>query len=1158
MGINLIAVTDWSAMALNNTGDTVSLWDSFANYSGDHQTHANAFETVNYSASGFPDPVGASIYLTNLAADNTVGSNWATSTIGGSTPLGTGYRSAALGGNIGTDIGSPGGALWIINEINADPDATAGDANGDGTVNTSQDEFVEIVNITGSAVNISGWTLSDGVGVRHTFPTNTILPDQCGVVVFAGGTPTGLFGGMTVQTASSGQLGLNNGGDTVTLNNGASDVASVAYGGEGGDNQSLTRDPDLSGSFVKHSTATGSGGALFSPGTMINGTRFAGCLDPAPTVSSTTPVNSGVALADTDISITFSEAVTASGTWADITCGSSGNHTFTDSGGPTTYVLDPDTDFTSGETCTVTVYAAQVTDDDTDDPPDNMAGDYAFSFDIVSLTLIHDIQGNGVAVTGAGPFVVDAIVVADLQETTPGAEFSGFFIQEEDGDVDADPETSEGIFVYCGSCPTDVAVGDRVQVSGGASEYNGLSELSATGAADVSVISSGNSLPTAATLNFPVAAPVSGVDYLERFEGMSVSMPGPMTITEFFNLDRYGEFLVSSGGRVYQYTQVNPPSVAGYTAFLDEFARRTITIDDGYNYQNPDPLIYPPPDFSSTNSFRGGDTVTNVSGVLHYAFGLWRIQPSDPPTVSTSFNVVNPRPAGPPNVGGSLHVASMNVLNYFNGDGLGGGFPTSRGADTLEEFNRQRAKTLAALATLNADIVGLMELENDYGDGALSAIADLVNGLNGMATGCSAWDYVDPGIAALGSDEIAVGFIYCADTVSIAPDTTPAYLNTAGIFDGLNTSRTPLAVTFSQNSTGEELTIVVNHFKSKGGTGTGDDADIGDGQGNWNASRVAAAQAELDWLATSPTGTTDSDVLLIGDLNSYLMEDPVQLLLNNGFQNMVAKYQGPFAYSYVFDGQWGSLDHVLANNSLRSQVTGAEDWHINSDEPDALDYNTDYRSPGQQASWYLPNEFRMSDHDPVLIGLDLDSTVPPPPFELTINGSAIATGSGFQWTFRTCNVGTQPTDALTFRGDADPELALQSSVPAGTIDGQTVWVGLNSLAPDSCEDTIVDATLAETAALIGSGRARLVPNPEGKADSRLSQGMVLCIFGSVADVGVNVCVDTATGAAVSDGFPTALPATGDKPVSNPIPWIIVMVLGLAGLMLFAMKWKLVR
>ncbi len=166
----------------------------------------------------------------------------------------------------------------VINEFLADPatDLT-GDANGDGTRDSSDDEFVEIVNISGADLDVSGWSISDGVQVRHTFPSNTVIPADCSAVVFGGDTPTGVFGGAVVQTASSGALGLNNGGDTITLDDGASSTLAYVYGSEGGNNQSLTLDPDITGTFVEHSSAAASGGALFSPGTMLDGTPFSGC-----------------------------------------------------------------------------------------------------------------------------------------------------------------------------------------------------------------------------------------------------------------------------------------------------------------------------------------------------------------------------------------------------------------------------------------------------------------------------------------------------------------------------------------------------------------------------------------------------------------------------------------------------------------------------------------------------------------------------------------------------------------------------------------------------------------------------------------------------------------------------------------------------------------
>ena len=168
---------------------------------------------------------------------------------------------------------------WVINEFLADPASDlTGDANGDGTRSSSEDEFVEIVNNTGADADISGWTLSDGYSVRHVFPAGTIVHNEAAIVVFGGGTPTGDFGWSIVQTASTGQLGLNNGGDDIILNDGTSDISMVTYGSEGGYDQSLTRDPDVVGSFVKHSLATNSSGALFSPGTLIDGSLFPGTI----------------------------------------------------------------------------------------------------------------------------------------------------------------------------------------------------------------------------------------------------------------------------------------------------------------------------------------------------------------------------------------------------------------------------------------------------------------------------------------------------------------------------------------------------------------------------------------------------------------------------------------------------------------------------------------------------------------------------------------------------------------------------------------------------------------------------------------------------------------------------------------------------------------
>ncbi len=174
---------------------------------------------------------------------------------------------------------APGISGWVINEIHADPDPDDGDANGSGSVSTADDEFVELVNVSGSEQDLSGWTLADGYSVRHTFPPGSVVAADCTIVVFGDGPIIGEMGGAVVQEASSGGLGLNNGGDTVFLRTADGDlVTGATYGSIGGDNQSITLDPDISGgAYVKHSTATGSAGALFSPGTLIDGSAFSGC-----------------------------------------------------------------------------------------------------------------------------------------------------------------------------------------------------------------------------------------------------------------------------------------------------------------------------------------------------------------------------------------------------------------------------------------------------------------------------------------------------------------------------------------------------------------------------------------------------------------------------------------------------------------------------------------------------------------------------------------------------------------------------------------------------------------------------------------------------------------------------------------------------------------
>ena len=212
----------------------------------------------------------------------------------------------------------------------------------------------------------------------------------------------------------------------------------------------------------------------------VNAKREGG-FDLAPTVASTTPANGATGVArNTNLSVTFSEPVTVAGAWYDITCATSGSHTAASSLGRTTFVLDPDADFTAGELCTVTVRAAQVQDVDTDDPPDTMAADYGWTFTVVAAgaacgepaTAIGAVQGPGAASPLVGSQVtVEGIVGGDFQGAS---RLNGYYLQDAPGDLD--PLTSDGIFVFYPGGP-DVAVGDRVRVTGTVAEFNGLTEL---------------------------------------------------------------------------------------------------------------------------------------------------------------------------------------------------------------------------------------------------------------------------------------------------------------------------------------------------------------------------------------------------------------------------------------------------------------------------------------------------------------------------------------------------------------------------------------------------------------------------------------------------------------------------------------------------------
>jgi len=671
------------------------------------------------------------------------------------------------------------------------------------------------------------------------------------------------------------------------------------------------------------------------------------------------------------------------------------------------------------------------------------------------ITPIHDIQGmTGVSPEDGNVHTIEGIVIGDFQDSS---ELRGYFVQEEDADADMAVATSEGIFVYS---TWAVSAGDKVRIRGTVDEYYGLTQL--TSLTDRVVIDTGQPMPTISEVTLPVGS----ATVLERTEGMYVSLPQELTVTENYNLGRGGLVELSSGERLWQPTQVVTPGGLAIALQAENDRNRIIMDDYGTRTQSPDPIIYPSPYLSATNTLRSGDTVSNIVGVLSYSWSGWsdtdayRVFPTQSPTIVAA----NPRPMSAPMAVGDVTVATFNVYNYFDTfagctEGVGGAATNCRGADDATEFTRQRDKIITALLTLDADIVGLQELENDgYGDEA-SAIDDLVDGLNDVA-GAGTYAYIDVDantgtVNALGTDAIKVGVIYKPASVTPVGDT--AFIDDSvdvGFREAYN--RPALAQSFRDTVHDQVLTVVVNHLKSKGSDCEAvSDPDAGDGQGNCNLTRLGAVNAILSWLDTDPTDVDDPDVLILGDLNSYAMEDPIVALEDAGYTNLLKQFGGEYGYAYF--GQWGTLDYVFASPSFASRAKSAASWHINADEPSVLNYNVEYKSAAQVDYLYSGDAYRASDHDPIVVGIAYE---PHTVIAKTVDPVAARIGEAVTYTIVLENQGTAvDTVMLTDTLPTDVTFGAWAMQPAGAVhDGGTItWSGtISATASETFVFTVVN------------------------------------------------------------------------------------------------------
>ncbi|KQR11197.1 ExeM/NucH family extracellular endonuclease [Cellulomonas sp. Leaf334] len=592
---------------------------------------------------------------------------------------------------------------------------------------------------------------------------------------------------------------------------------------------------------------------------------------------------------------------------------------------------------------------------------------------------IAEVQGTGATSPLAGQTVTtDGVVTAAY----PTGGFSGYVIQTAGtgGATDATPGASDAVFVFSSATAGSVAIGDHVQVTGVVSEFNGLTEITVADAAGLV------DLPAADPVT-PVSAAWPSTDAArEALESMLFQPTGDLTITNTFSTNQYGEVGLAAGTLpLLQPTEVGRPGSAEALAAAADNAARGVVLDDGSstNFLSAASSGLTPPYVSLTNPVRVGAAATITAPVVvDFRNNVWKLNPTVPGPASVTFE--NDRTTAPTAVGGDLKVASFNVLNYFTTLGATTAGCTSfkdrtgdpvtvnsgcdpRGAWDPDDLQRQQDKIVAAIDALDADVVGLLEIENSARvDGvADEALGTLVDALN-AAAGSDVWAFVPSSTElppAAGQDVITNALIYKPAAVERTGESR-ALGDQSEDDQAFGNAREPIGQVFTPVGGGAPFFVAVNHFKSKGSAGPWPgDADAGDGQGASNESRVRQATALRDWV---PTVQGDAQaVALIGDFNAYTLEDPMQALYDAGYTDAAtALADGQFSYS--FSGLSGSLDHVLLNGPAMQRATGADIWEINAEESIALQYDR-YNYHG--TLFYESNAYRSSDHDPMLVGL---------------------------------------------------------------------------------------------------------------------------------------------------------------------------------------------
>jgi predicted extracellular nuclease len=884
---------------------------------------------------------------------------------------------------------------------------------------------------------------------------------------------------------------------------------------------SFTLDPDTNFAFSENCTATIIAADVTDqdtndpPDAMLANFSWSftttGPTDLAPSVAATTPANgaTGVETA-ANVQLSFSEPVTVTDPWYSIACSSSGTHTATVSGGPTTYTLDPGTDFANSETCTVTISAARVSDVDADDPPDTMVADYTFSFSTIGpATPIHDIQGA----SHISP--MNGLTVSNVRGIVTARSTSGFWMQ--DPTPDANDATSEAIFVF--TPPGSVVVGDAVRVSarvqefrpGGASTGN-LTTTELSGSVAVAVLSHANPLPPATIAGTGGRIPPNtvieddassgdvetsgtfdpandGIDFWESLEGMRVQLNYPVavgpTAPSFGETPVVGDDGANAGIRTAR---------GGVLLRANDGNPERLILDD---------LMVPVPNANVGDHYLGG-----VVGVLDYNFGNFFLEVTATPAI-VHDGVTRETTATP--TATELAVATFNVENLAP-------------SDPQTKFNR-----LAGLIVNNLkapDVISVEEVQDNSGatdNGVVAAdqtIGKLITAI--QAAGGPTYDYrtIEPVNDQDGGQpggNIRQVFFFRTDrglsfidrpggtsTSSTTVQPGPQLSASPGRIDPGNTawnsSRKPLAGEFMFH--GHHLFVIANHFNSKGG----DQPLMGHFQPperSSEAQRHQQAQIVHDFVAQILAADPNANIVVDGDLNDFEWSETVSILQNGVLHDLFDTLPLSQRYSYEFEGNAQTLDHILLSDGLFNRPITYDVVHVNSE---FFDQDSDHE----------PSVVRLTLNDPPIVSAG-------GPYTVDEGGSVLVAGTGsdpeggsltYAWDLDGNGTFETPGQSVTFSaaaldGPATQTIAVRATDDGGDSTVSSTTVEIRNIAPTA-------TFVAPPTAFAGEPFALALTNPHDPSSEDTAAGFTYAFdcgngYGAFTSSSSTVCTTTAAG-----------------------------------------------